>query len=170
MVIRWWRRIRRFWLNHNMTNSSPPLGGRATDQPLRRRRRRLWAQLVDRQKYEGTSQGNHKACDIVFKWLRRCLINPYSKVKVFIYMCSLQAALLGVDILMNPERIPPLTKDYYWNKQDCPIPYTQVTWDRTIFWANKMGPINPLCLFRQPSIARSRLTGDLLLTSKGKTI
>ena len=41
-------------------------------------------------------------------------------------MCSLQAALLGVDILMNPERIPPLTKDYYWNKQDCPIPYTQV--------------------------------------------
>ena len=38
-----------------------------------------------------------------------------------------QAALLGVDILMNPERIPPLTKDYYWNKQDCPIPYTQVT-------------------------------------------
>ena len=37
-----------------------------------------------------------------------------------------QAALLGVDILMNPERIPPLTKDYYWNKQDCPIPYTQV--------------------------------------------
>ena len=43
-----------------------------------------------------------------------------------VHMCSLQAALLGVDILMNPERIPPLTKDYYWNKQDCPIPYTQV--------------------------------------------
>ena len=38
----------------------------------------------------------------------------------------LQAALLGVDILMNPERIPPLTKDYYWDKQNCPIPYTQV--------------------------------------------
>jgi len=38
---------------------------------------------------------------------------------------NMKAALLGVDILMNPERIPPLTKDYYWNKQDCPIPYTQ---------------------------------------------
>ena len=26
---------------------------------------------------------------------------------------------------MNPERIPPLVKDYYWDKQDCPIPYTE---------------------------------------------
>ena len=43
-----------------------------------------------------------------------------------VHIYSFQAALLGVDILMNPERIPPLTKDYYWNKQDCPIPYTQV--------------------------------------------
>jgi hypothetical protein len=24
---------------------------------------------------------------------------------------------LGVDILMNPERIPPMVKDYYWDKQ-----------------------------------------------------
>ena len=92
----------------------------------------------------------------------------------FLFFCCwkyhLQAALLGVDILMNPERIPPLTKDYYWNKQDCPIPYTQVTWDGTIFWANKMAPINPLCLFRQPSIARSRLTGDLLLTPEWSRI
>merc|ERR550534_3006657 len=26
---------------------------------------------------------------------------------------------------MNPDRIPPLVKDYYWDKQDCPIPYTE---------------------------------------------
>ena len=38
---------------------------------------------------------------------------------------SLQASFLGTDILMNPERIPPLVKDYYWDKQDCPIPYTE---------------------------------------------
>ena len=38
-----------------------------------------------------------------------------------------KAALLGVDILMNPERIPPLTKDYYWDKQNCPIPYTEAS-------------------------------------------
>ena len=37
----------------------------------------------------------------------------------------LQASFLGTDILMNPERIPPLVKDYYWDKQDCPIPYTE---------------------------------------------
>jgi hypothetical protein len=28
-----------------------------------------------------------------------------------------QASFLGVDILMNPERIPPMVKDYYWDKQ-----------------------------------------------------
>ena len=36
-----------------------------------------------------------------------------------------QASFLGCDVLMNPERIPPLVKDYYWDKQDCPIPYTE---------------------------------------------
>ena len=36
-----------------------------------------------------------------------------------------QASFLGCDILMNPDRIPPLVKDYYWDKQDCPIPYTE---------------------------------------------
>ena len=36
-----------------------------------------------------------------------------------------QASFLGWDVLMNPERIPPLVKDYYWDKQDCPIPYTE---------------------------------------------
>ena len=38
---------------------------------------------------------------------------------------SHQASFLGCDVLMNPERIPPLVKDYYWDKQDCPIPYTE---------------------------------------------
>jgi hypothetical protein len=28
---------------------------------------------------------------------------------------------------MNPERIPPMEKDYYWDKQDCPIPYTEAS-------------------------------------------
>merc|ERR1719394_1472391 len=28
---------------------------------------------------------------------------------------------------MNPDRIPPLVKDYYWDKQDCPIPYTEAS-------------------------------------------
>ena len=37
----------------------------------------------------------------------------------------IQASFLGCDILMNPDRIPPLVKDYYWDKQDCPIPYTE---------------------------------------------
>jgi len=37
----------------------------------------------------------------------------------------MKASFLGCDILMNPERIPPLVKDYYWDKQDCPIPYTE---------------------------------------------
>jgi len=36
-----------------------------------------------------------------------------------------KASFLGTDILMNPERIAPLVKDYYWDKQDCPIPYTE---------------------------------------------
>ena len=36
-----------------------------------------------------------------------------------------KASFLGTDILMNPERIPPLVKDFYWDKQDCPIPYTE---------------------------------------------
>jgi len=40
---------------------------------------------------------------------------------------NMKAALLGVDILMNPERIPPLTKDYYWDRQNCPIPYTEAS-------------------------------------------
>ena len=37
----------------------------------------------------------------------------------------MKASFLGCDILMNPDRIPPLVKDYYWDKQDCPIPYTE---------------------------------------------
>ena len=36
-----------------------------------------------------------------------------------------KASFLGTDILMNPERIAPLVKDFYWDKQDCPIPYTE---------------------------------------------
>merc|ERR1719175_601007 len=38
-----------------------------------------------------------------------------------------KASFLGCDILMNPERIPPLVKDFYWDKQDCPIPYTEAS-------------------------------------------
>jgi len=38
-----------------------------------------------------------------------------------------KASFLGCDILMNPERIPPMVKDYYWDKQDCPIPYTEAS-------------------------------------------
>eukprot|EP00092_Neocalanus_flemingeri_P019066 GFUD01020655.1.p1 GENE.GFUD01020655.1~~GFUD01020655.1.p1 ORF type:complete len:712 (-),score=139.07 GFUD01020655.1:319-2454(-) len=38
-----------------------------------------------------------------------------------------KASFLGCDVLMNPERIPPLVKDYYWDKQDCPIPYTEAS-------------------------------------------
>ena len=38
-----------------------------------------------------------------------------------------KASFLGTDVLMNPERIPPLVKDYYWDKQDCPIPYTEAS-------------------------------------------
>ena len=41
------------------------------------------------------------------------------------YPFVIQASFLGCDILMNPDRIPPLVKDYYWDKQDCPIPYTE---------------------------------------------
>jgi hypothetical protein len=39
----------------------------------------------------------------------------------------IKASFLGCDILMNPERIPPMVKDYYWDKQDCPIPYTEAS-------------------------------------------
>ena len=38
-----------------------------------------------------------------------------------------KASFLGTDVLMNPERIPPLVKDYYWDKQDCPIPYIEAS-------------------------------------------
>jgi len=38
-----------------------------------------------------------------------------------------KASFLGCDVLMNPDRIPPLVKDYYWDKQDCPIPYTEAS-------------------------------------------
>lgn len=38
-----------------------------------------------------------------------------------------KASFLGCDILMNPERIPPMVKDFYWDKQDCPIPYTEAS-------------------------------------------
>merc|ERR1712242_493319 len=38
-----------------------------------------------------------------------------------------KASFLGSDILMNPERIPPMVKDYYWDKQNCPIPYTEAS-------------------------------------------
>ena len=41
------------------------------------------------------------------------------------FQLKTQASFLGCDVLMNPERIPPLVKDYYWDKQDCPIPYTE---------------------------------------------
>merc|ERR1712037_818309 len=34
---------------------------------------------------------------------------------------------LGCDILMDPDRIPPMVKDYYWDKQNCPIPYTEAS-------------------------------------------
>merc|ERR1739844_149952 len=38
-----------------------------------------------------------------------------------------KASFLGCDVLMNPERIPPMVKDYYWDKQNCPIPYTEAS-------------------------------------------
>jgi len=38
-----------------------------------------------------------------------------------------KASFLGCDVLMNPDRIPPLVKDFYWDKQDCPIPYTEAS-------------------------------------------
>ena len=50
--------------------------------------------------------------------------HSYENIFVVIRTHS-QASFLGTDILMNPERIPPLVKDYYWDKQDCPIPYTE---------------------------------------------
>ena len=28
---------------------------------------------------------------------------------------------------MDPDRIPPMVKDYYWDKQNCPIPYTEAS-------------------------------------------
>jgi len=40
---------------------------------------------------------------------------------------NMKASFLGCDVLMNPERIPPTTRDYYWDKQNCPIPYTEAS-------------------------------------------
>ncbi|XP_059085515.1 bestrophin homolog 22-like isoform X2 [Tigriopus californicus] len=39
----------------------------------------------------------------------------------------MKASFLGCDILMDPDRIPPLVKDFYWDKQNCPIPYTEAS-------------------------------------------
>ena len=39
----------------------------------------------------------------------------------------MKASFLGCDILMDPDRIPDLVKDYYWDKQNCPIPYTEAS-------------------------------------------
>ena len=39
----------------------------------------------------------------------------------------MKASFLGCDILMDPDRIPPMVKDYYWDKQNCPIPYTEAS-------------------------------------------
>ena len=50
---------------------------------------------------------------------------PQFKVFSASFKLLIQASFLGCDVLMNPERIPPLVKDYYWDKQDCPIPYTE---------------------------------------------
>ena len=38
-----------------------------------------------------------------------------------------QASFLGCDILMDPDRIPIMVKDYYWDKQNMPIPYTEAS-------------------------------------------
>jgi len=40
---------------------------------------------------------------------------------------DMKASFLGCDILMDPDRIPPMVKDYYWDKQNCPIPYTEAS-------------------------------------------
>ena len=42
-------------------------------------------------------------------------MNPNKPSWLTIY--TVQASFLGCDILMNPERIPPMVKDYYWDKQ-----------------------------------------------------
>ena len=39
----------------------------------------------------------------------------------------MKASFLGCDILMDPDRVPPMVKDYYWDKQNCPIPYTEAS-------------------------------------------
>ncbi|XP_071748292.1 bestrophin-4 isoform X6 [Lepeophtheirus salmonis] len=39
----------------------------------------------------------------------------------------MKASFLGCDILMDPDRIPPMVKDFYWDKQNCPIPYTEAS-------------------------------------------
>eukprot|EP00096_Caligus_rogercresseyi_P003293 TRINITY_DN1607_c0_g1_i1.p1 TRINITY_DN1607_c0_g1~~TRINITY_DN1607_c0_g1_i1.p1 ORF type:complete len:610 (+),score=170.76 TRINITY_DN1607_c0_g1_i1:314-2143(+) len=39
----------------------------------------------------------------------------------------MKASFLGCDILMDPDRIPPMVKDFYWEKQNCPIPYTEAS-------------------------------------------
>ena len=53
-------------------------------------------------------------------------------VELFVYKKKIsifftQASFLGCDILMDPDRIPPMIKDYYWDKQNCPIPYTEAS-------------------------------------------
>ena len=49
------------------------------------------------------------------------------EIKIQITKLVLQASFLGCDILMDPDRIPPMVKDYYWDKQNCPIPYTEAS-------------------------------------------
>ena len=57
---------------------------------------------------------SHKKMMNICKWLSL-------KISCF------QASFLGCDILMDPDRIPPMVKDFYWDKQNCPIPYTEAS-------------------------------------------
>ena len=73
--------------------------------------------------------------DFELNWLvdrhmkvRPLKFKPASKpLYTYPYTVLFQASFLGCDILMDPDRIPPMVKDYYWDKQNCPIPYTEAS-------------------------------------------
>jgi len=74
-----------------------------------------------------------------------------------------KASFLGCDVLMNPERIPPLVKDYYWDKQDCPIPYTEAAMKFKVKTykgsADEMKVPEEKCLMLMPEIEEEKDLG-----------
>ena len=73
--------------------------------------------------------------DFLFSWTNQVaeqLINPFGDDDEdfelnWLVDRHMKASFLGCDILMDPDRIPPMVKDYYWDKQNCPIPYTEAS-------------------------------------------